>query len=296
MARFARSILRLARRWRVGLRQALEVARAVGRDYAEKRISIIAAALAYYLFLALFPFLLVVIAAVGYIFGSSEHGLELLRQTLAVVLPEAGREVRGQLEIITAKRALVGGLGLVALAWSASNAFAILGRALRIVWEVKDDSMFLLARLRALGLLALAVIFLLLSVLASSAASVLAHLRPAGVSTTLDELVHVWRLASAALPLAIGFITFLALYRIVPAAQIELRHAAAGAAFAAVAWEIAKRGFAWYLERFASFDRVYGPVGAIVVLMLWIYISVVIALIGAELAWVYSLRERARIA
>ena len=276
------------------VRSGFDVAWAVGRDYAQKRVSIVAAALAFYTFLALFPFLLVIIAAVGYVLGSSEQGMEMVRQALRGALPGAGLKVEQQLATVIANRAVVGGLGLVGLAWSASNAFAIFARALHIVWEVELEAMFVLARLRALGLLALAVVFLLLSMTASSVISVIAHLQAAGVVVGLGELEFMWRLASALLPLAISFVTFLALYRIVPAAQIKLHHAAAGAVFAAAAWEVAKRGFAWYLEKFANFDRVYGPVGAIVVLMLWIYISVVIVLIGAELAWVYSLRARPR--
>ncbi|UCH34409.1 MAG: YihY/virulence factor BrkB family protein [Armatimonadota bacterium] len=272
--------------------QVFDFLRAVARDYSAKRLSIIAAGLAYYTFLAFFPFVLVMLAAAGYALGSSEQQYQVVENALTRAMPTAGLRIREQLDTIVANRAVVGGLGLLALVWTASNAFAIIIQALRIVWEVKVPSRFVVMRLRALALLAIAVVFLLLSVLASSAMPVVAHLPMAGVVRRLGELPLLWWLASAALSLAISFLAVLVLYRIVPTPQIKLRHEAAGAAFAAVSWELAKSGFAWYLQRFANFDRVYGPVGAIVILLLWIYISAVIVLVGAEIAAVYAVRER----
>ena len=272
-------------------RSAFEVVGAVARDYSHKRISMIAAALAFYLFLALSPFLLVVMAALGYILGSSDQGLELMGQVLGRALPGSAAQIQAQLQGIVANRAVVGGLGLAALVWSASGAFAILSRALRIIWEIRGRPMFLLARVRAVLLVILAVVFLLLSIALTSVITVITHLHAAGVRLGVGELRPLLQVAAGTLPLGISFITFLALYRIVPAPRIKLRHLAAGAVFAAVGWEIAKRGFSYYLAHFANFNRVYGPVGAIVVLMLWIHISVIVALIGAELAWVYARRE-----
>ena len=294
MTRLVKLLRRLARWAFRRLAPVLEIAHAIAQDYSAKRVSILAAALAFYSFLALFPFILVILAAAGYVLHSSEQELVLVRQTLDRALPTSDLRIEQQLNTIIAHRAVVGGLGLLALVWSASNAFATFVQALRIVWDLKGRSRFLLVRLRALTLLALAIVFLLLSVLVSSTIPLITHWRAAGVVLHLAEIRVLWRLAAAAVPLTISFVTFLVLYRIVPAARIELRHVAAGAAFAAVAWEIAKGAFAWYLHRFANLDRVYGPVAAIVVLMLWMYVSVVIVLVGAELASVYSLRQRGR--
>jgi len=288
-----RRFLRATLRW---LSQAFEVAQAIGRDYSAKRVSIIAAALAYYVFLSLFPFLLVMIAAVGYLLGASPQHVEAVSRALDRVLPSSSVQIQQQLQTIVAHRAVVGGLGLAGLIWSASSIFATFSQALRIVWEIKTRPRFLRTRLTALVFLAVAVVLLLVSVVATSAVPIIARIPAAGAALRLVELPLVWRLASAALSLAVSFITFLALYRIVPAAHIELRHAAAGAAFAAAAWEVAKGGFAWYVQHFANFHKVYGPIGAIVVLLLWIYVSAVISLVGAQVAAVYSQRGRGGLA
>lgn len=284
MSRTSKLIRRFAR-------TTFEVLRDVANDFSVKRVSIIAAALAYYLFLALFPFILVILAATGYALGGSERELAIVRQTLSQALPASDLEIERQLDAVIQHRAVVGGLGLLALIWSASSAFATLQQALRIVWGVQTRPRFLLVRLRALAFLTLAIVFLLLSILVTSLLPVITHMPPAGIALRLGKLDVLWRLGSAALSLAISFITFLVLYRIVPATHIQLRHAAAGSGFAAIAWELARRGFTWYLHRFAHFDRIYGPVGAIVVLLLWIYISVMIVLVGAELSLAYAQRE-----
>ncbi|HUT73389.1 MAG TPA: YihY/virulence factor BrkB family protein [Armatimonadota bacterium] len=269
---------------------ALAVMREVWRDSSRKGVSMIAAALAFYLFLALFPFLLVLIAVAGYVLPSSEQGLALVREALDRALPGSSTMgIQRQIESVIAHRAIVGGLGLLGILWSASGAFAVLARALRIIWESGSKSL-LRTRVRALVLVLVAVLLMLASLALSSALSIIARLNAAGVLALLGELGPLWRLVSATLPLSVGFVTFLAVYRIVPAPQLKLRHVGVGAAFAAVAWEIARWGFSWYLAHFANFDRVYGPVGAVVVLMLWIYVSSVVALVGAELAWVCARR------
>jgi len=258
------------------VRSAFEVTHAVAADYSQKRISILAAALAYYVFLALLPFLLVLLAAAGYILGHFGHHIDVVSRALDRALPSTDLHIKQQLNTLVAHRAALGGLGLLGLFWSASNALAILGQALRIVWGVKRRT-FLMARLRALGLLLLAVLLLPISIL---------------VTSSLPVISRISRAAAVLVAVALSFVTFLALYRTVPAPQIRLRHIAAAAGFAAVVWELAKRGFTFYLERFGNFNKVYGPLGAIVVLLLWIYISAVVVLIGAELAQVYSQRER----
>jgi membrane protein len=285
LRRFLRSTLR----WPG---EAFEIAQAIARDYSAKRVSIIAAALAYYVFLSLFPFLLVLIAAVGYVLGGSPQQVEAVSRALDRALPSSSIQIQRQLDTIVAHRAVVGGLGLAGLIWSASSTFATFSQALRMVWDIKTRPRFLRTRLTALAFLAVAVIFLLVSVVATSAAPIIARLPAAGAALRLVELPLIWRLASAGVSLAVSFVIFLALYRIVPAAHIELRHAAAGAAFAAAAWEAAKGGFAWYVHHFANFHRVYGPIGAIVVLLLWIYVSAVISLVGAQVAAVYSQRAQ----
>jgi membrane protein len=269
---------------------ALAVVREVWRDSSRKGVSMIAAALAFYLFLALFPFLLVLIAVAGYVLPSSEQGLALMREALDRALPgSSNMGIQRQIESVVAHRAIVGGLGLLVILWSASGAFAVLVRALRIIWESGSKSL-LRTRVRALVLVLVVVLLMLASLALSSALSIIARLNAAGVLGVLGELGALWRLVSATLPLSVAFVTFLAVYRIVPAPQLKLRHVGVGAAFAAVAWEIARCGFSWYLTHFANFDRVYGPVGAVVVLMLWIYVSSVVALVGAELAWVCARR------
>ena len=202
MSRTAK-LLRRAVRWAARrLGQAFEVFHAIGRDYAAKRLSITAAGLAYYVFLGFFPFVLVILAAVGYLLGSSDAHYRAVEQAVTRALPVANLRIEKQLDTIVAHRAVVGGLGLLALVWSASNAFTIFIQALRVVWEVKARPKFVLIRLGGLALLALAVVFLVLSVVASSAMPLIARVPVAGVVLRWGELPAVWRLGSTALSLA----------------------------------------------------------------------------------------------
>jgi membrane protein len=95
----------------------------------------------------------------------------------------------------------------------------------------------------------------------------------------------LWGILSAVLPAVFSFVIFLILYRWVPNTRVSWRQAVTGAAFVAVVWELAKEGFTWYLSSgLVRYRLVYGSLGAVVALMLWVYLSSLLALLGAHLS------------
>jgi membrane protein len=100
------------------------------------------------------------------------------------------------------------------------------------------------------------------------------------------------------LGVAINAVMYMVIYRFLPspAAKVTWKQAAVGGAVVAVLWELAKQGFAFYLRRFNGahgYDKVYGSLGGLVILILWIYYSAIILLLGAEIARLYAdMQER----
>jgi membrane protein len=106
----------------------------------------------------------------------------------------------------------------------------------------------------------------------------------------------LWRIASRVIPWLFIFAMFLFLYRWVPNTEVTWSEANWGALVAASAWEAGRAGFAWYLSSgLAKYQLIYGSLGAVVALMLWIYLSGLITLFGAHLcatiAQHYRLKE-----
>jgi membrane protein len=102
-----------------------------------------------------------------------------------------------------------------------------------------------------------------------------------------------WAMLTRLVPWLLVFLMFQSLYRWVPRTEVKWSEAFWGALFAATAWEIGKSIFGWFLSSgLASYQLVYGSLGAVVALMLWIYLSSVITLLGAHLSAAITFHNR----
>ena len=95
-------------------------------------------------------------------------------------------------------------------------------------------------------------------------------------------------LALRAVPWGITFLIFLMVYRFVPNTKTYWRYVWPGALVAAVLFEVAKSLFVWYLDNLAIYNQVYGSLTSVIVLLLWIYVSSLILILGAELSSEYG--------
>lgn len=264
------------------LRYLVALLLAAARLFREDRASTLAAAMSFYAVLAIFPLLLLAVAVLGYVLGSSASAYDAIMSAVQGALPGSGEEIRRQVNKVIAYRTVAGSLALLGLVWSASAAFAVLSSSLRAVWRRPPPSRAWLARLRAVLAVLVAVLFMLLSVAFTSVARAMGEYRAFGVS--LREIPFLVPVLGLVVPLVTDLVVFGLIYRSVPNPRLPSRSLLAAAGFAAIAWELAKIGFAWYVTRVAGFHQVYGSLGAIVILMLWIYYSALIVLFGAELA------------
>jgi membrane protein len=274
-------------------RSAWTILRATGEGYGNDKCSLIAAALAFYAFLSIFPLLIVAVAVFALLGPPSERLMHLLGQQIVQSVPGAEIFVNEQIVRITRHSVSVGSLAFVGLLWSASQAFSTLQTALQSIWEVPARgpvAHLLFNRLRALAMVLLAVIFLLISLGVISAIEALKH--ASAFSLRLGPLPSFWESLLWAVSFVSTVVMFLTIYGMVPKPRIRLRDVAFCAVLVAVLWEAAKRGFAFYVTRAAPSNAVYGFLGTVVLTLLWAYWSATILLFGAELAWAMSKHAR----
>jgi membrane protein len=252
------------------------------QQISEDRLVAVAAGVAFYALLAVFPAVTALVSLYGLFADPSTINQHL--SVLAGILPKGGLDiVQDQINRITSKGNAALGLGFIfglALAiWSANAGMKANMDALNVVYDEKEKRGFLWLNLTSLGLTIAAIIAMLFAVAAVVVLPVV--LNYVGLSSLSEILLRVLRWPA----LLVLVITGLAvLYRIAPSrTEPKWEWLSVGSAVAAVAWLVASALLSWYLANFANYDATYGSLGAAIGFMTWLWISAIVILFGAEL-------------
>lgn len=262
----------------------VRVVRNAAKQYGETNAAQGAAGLAYYTFFSLFPLMLLLVTITSYLLNLGSEGA--FRRAVAFIseaLPVSENLISDNLNRVLENRGAVGLVGLVSTLWSASGAFAILTHHVNGAWSETESRSFVGQRIVAFASVGAIALLLLLSLAATTVLEILPSLQLPG--TFLQGLqTAAWPIVLRLVPLFFSLLMFLALYRWAPTKSVHWRIVLLGSFITAVAWEIAKSLFTWFLNSgLANYRLVYGSLGSVVALLFWIYISASIALFGAHL-------------
>jgi membrane protein len=262
----------------------LSILKGAIQRFGEARASQAAAGMAYYALFSLFPLLLFLVAAGSFVLDS-EQAYQQAVGLVTEAVPISRELIESNFQQVLKLRGPVGIVGLVGSLWSASGFFTTLASQINRAWPKADARHFLARRLVALGMVGSLAALLALSLISSAVLNLLPRLQvPLGGGVSVYE-TPLWAVLSNAVPWLLTVFLFLGLYLWVPNTPVEGSAALGGALVAAAAWEVASNAFAWYLgSGLARYKVVYGSLGAVVALMLWIYISSWIILFGAHLS------------
>ncbi|HEV7734738.1 MAG TPA: YihY/virulence factor BrkB family protein [Candidatus Binatia bacterium] len=254
---------------------------ALGKRISEDRVTTLAAALAYYFFFALFPFLIFLLSLVT--LTPAAKGIE------DWLLGRAGQFVPGQaFEILeTTIRSLLAqprsgllSLGAVLALWSASAAVASVMDALNVAYRVPERRPWWKLRLKAIGLtVGLSFFMILAFVLAVGTGPLVAW-----VSDILGPLSGIglalvnWVVMLGAVTLVIATI-----YDQCPDVDLPFRWFSPGSVVFTAGFVTTTLAFSFYVGHFGSYDKTYGSLGAVIVLLLWMYLLALLLLLGGEL-------------
>ena len=255
-------------------------------EFQEDNLSDWAATLTYYGLLALFPALIALVSIVGLV-ADPESTTDTLTDIVNEVGPSTAAETfAGPIEQVTQSRstagfALIAGT-LVAL-WSASSYLGAFIRASNVIYETREGRPFW--KLRPLQVVMTLVILVLLAVMALGVVLtgpiVSAVAEPIGVS---DTVVSIWNIAKWGL-IALLFVLMIGLlyYASPNVKQRGLKWITPGGIFALIAWLVASGAFALYVSQFGSYNKTYGSLAGVVVVLVWMWITNLAILFGHEL-------------
>lgn len=253
------------------------------KNFLKHRCFLLAAAISFYTTLSLIPLLLLLISIFGYIMQVSTPLRELLLRYIHNFFPASEDLFVRSLTQIVREKGIMGGIGLMALFWIAYVVFFSIEHALNTIWEVRKGSGGWWSPFKFWLIFTFTSVLFTLTVIISSLFTFLSKKSIPLIGYSMAELGLFKIIYGKLIPLVTIFLLFLFLYKIVPAKKIKYQHAALGALVGALLWQLAKLGFDWYIIKFLNLNLFYGSFGAIVMLLLWIYYSWAIFLLGAEL-------------
>jgi membrane protein len=261
----------------------------VGSDH----VGVVAAGVAFNVFLALFPMLIAAVSIYGLV--ADRAAVERQMVSLAGVLPPSALElVRGQLTAIAATpRQTLGwgaALSLLLVFWAASRGASALMEGLNMVYDERERRGFVRVRLAALAFSAGFVLFLLLGLaLIAAAPHAIAWLGLSGHAAIAGRALQ-WSLLAVLVAALLE-----AVYRYGPSREPRTDETTApGSLVAAVLWLAASAAFSWYAENFGRYVKTYGALAGVVVLLLWLHLSFFAILLGAEVNAAIERRRAAR--
>jgi membrane protein len=269
--------------WKLGGLTPLQLVKRVYHEIDEDEVLTRSAALAYYFVSALFPMIFFLMAMLGLFAQSHDLQSSLLNYTARFMPGDAYTLVQKTLkEVTNSSTGLKLAFGLVLALWSGAGGVVSIMDALNRCYHVKDNRPFWKQRLVALGLTvamaALTIIALTIVLYGGDIANFVgAHL---GLSTLA---VISWHILQWPIALSFVVISFALLYYWGPDTEQEWQWITPGSVVGVLVWIGASLLFRVYLHFFNSYSKTYGSLGAVIVLLLWLYISGLAIMVGGEI-------------
>lgn len=251
----------------------------LGRRFVEDNTADLAATLAYYFLLSLFPLVIFLFAVLPYLGLTQQELLPFLSRYLP---GEVMLLIQQNLGSVFTKSGGLLSLGIIATLWPASNAINALMRTLNRAYHVKETRSFVVIRILAM-ILTLAMIFAIAMTLAVnvvSAALVRTLFQHIGIS---DKFADMWSVVSTLTTFVVIITIFAFLYSLGPNMKLKLGEVMVGAVIAGTCWQAASYAFSFYVRYFGHYATTYGTLGGIIILMLWFYITALTIIAGGQI-------------
>lgn len=275
----------MASLWKLGNLGWRELGKRVWNEIQEDEVTSRAAELSYYFLLALFPFLIFLTSVIGYVLGSESGSRQTLFEYLARVMPPSAFQLISS-TMIEVSEASSGGkisFGILAALWAASNGMSAITTSLNAAYDLKETRPWWKQKLTSIGLtIALSILIisaLLLVVAGGWIAEWLARTYGFGPAFPLAWKIIQWPVVLGCIILAFALIYYFA----PDIREQSWQWLTPGAAIGVALWLLVSLAFRVYLNFFDSYSATYGSLGAVIILMLWLYFTGAAVLIGGEI-------------
>jgi membrane protein len=255
------------------------------KEIGDDRIPSLAAETAYYFFFSLFPLLLFLTPLLGLV-GNGQQLMESMLGRLSTTMPADTlsllRRVLGEI-VASSGNAGIMSIGVLLAGWSGSNIFGSLMGALNVAYDVRETRPWWKQQLLRVGVLLVAGGIMLVATFVFLDGERVALW--AGTTLGLGDMaIAAWTVLQLVLAVALLVALGAIVFKMLPNVQQRWSHVVVASAVTTLLWIIATLLFRVYVQHFGSYNKTYGTIGGVIVLLTWMYYSMFIVLTGGELA------------
>ncbi|WP_339512913.1 YihY/virulence factor BrkB family protein [Pseudomonas sp. RL_15y_Pfl2_60] len=250
-------------------------------DFVDDELPTYASALAFQIFFSLFPFLLFLVAIIGVL--DLQPFFDWLREQAALVMPRAAYDlVNPAIDQLQTQKAGLFSVAIVVALWTASSAVRSVMVATNRAYGVKEGR-------PAWKRFPLSFIYTIAIAITLLGAAGLMVLGPQAMNWLAQQfgieqiVVTLWAILRWPIAICMLMLVVSVVYYVAPDVEQEFRFITPGSILAVIVWIAASMGFSYYAQNFADYNATYGSIGAIIILLLYLYISSAVLLFGAEL-------------
>lgn len=241
---------------------------------------LLAGSLAYFFLMSFVPFGLLLISLLGYFLGENGELFEFFSAWLTRFFPAATTEISKQLTALVVYKQ-VGILTFVIYSYFSYQLYMTLEAAIRNIFGHKEKRSFFISIVFSFFIITLIAALIVISFAATTGIQMLRPFLEVSLALRISKITGFF--AQFVIPVFVLFVVVSFLYKLLPATKVSLRHAFRGAFFTSVFLEIARHIFTIYAVTMAArYGAIYGSLSTFIILLLWIYYSACIFLIGAE--------------
>ncbi|KFE53809.1 YihY/virulence factor BrkB family protein [Pseudomonas syringae] len=250
-------------------------------EFLDDEMSTYASALAYQMLFSLFPFLLFLIALIGFLHLPDFFSWLRLQSEL-VLPPQALEQVNPVIDQLQQSKGGLLSIGIFIALWTASAGVRLMMSAMNAAYDVVEARpVWKRIPLSVLYTIGIAMMMLAVAALMVTGPQVMNWL---AAQIGMEEfIVTLWTILRWPLIVMLLMVAVALIYYVMPDVKQEFRFITPGSVLAVVVWIMASLGFGYYVKTFADYNAMYGSIGAIIVLLLYFYISAAVLLLGAEM-------------
>ena len=250
----------------------------------------LASQLAFFFLLSLFPLLIFLFTLLPYLNLDQSEIFILIRDYAPASVATLIEDTVG--EILNNRNSGLLSIGAIATVWSASKGMNALTKALNLSYFKEETRSFIVAR----GMSMVFTIMLIVVLVMALVLPVFGQQIGIFIFSYLgleEGFLKLWTSFRWVVPPILIFVVFSLIYWLVPNLKIQLKSVFLGAAFSTIGWIITSLGFSFYVGSYGNYSSTYGSIGAIIVLMMWLYFSAIILMLGGQINAVMGERRQA---